>query len=539
MPAIVLVLLLVPLLVLGYRYFGKFLLVYPPAPPTGSGTVRPVDLAWVFLQRFAVLAGGVTVLGAALAAGWGWAPGFLWITAGGLVGGAVYAVVTLRAGGAAGPLPSQPLAHWAGPAATRLFRLLACLVLLALGWLMAGLLGRLLAEQPALVLPLALELGLAGLLAGLARRRPRLAWMAVPAALLLLAWPWILDLPVALEGRLGLRVAGAAWVSLDALLVWGLLGATAAGLLSGGREAGRVQAVMAGVLAAVWVLAVLGALGVGLPHLAAPRYNDSAPAGALPWLLLVLSGGALAGFQGLLGRVSLSGLAGRPPPRLLGFGVVLADMLLAATVLLAVSAGFADGIAWAGAFADWSPLTDPFSALAPLAQGAGTLLRSLGLPGTVADYVTGLTIASLALAGLAGALSALQDLGRAVSAAPWATPLRLRWGSVTAVGLVWIAARHGWMGDAPWQSWLTFGQFAGLALFAAGLAWLGPAWRSVPPLAPAALLVAIALHWALAWQLLVGWRAARLDLLLPALLLLALEAVLAGAVYWNRRRPVT
>lgn len=534
MNAILLVLLLLPLLALGYRYFGKFLSLLLGAA-TEEGRPGAGRLWGLFLQRFAVLAGGTTLLGAALAGGWGWAPAFLWIASGGLLGGAVYAMVVLRAGGGAG-LPPAPLAAWAGPAGLRVFRALALITLLALGWLLATLIGRLLQDQPSLVLPFWSELLLAAVLAGLARRAAAATWLLAPLlALALLAWPLVLDTPLALAGGLEVAAGGTVLLRLDGALAWGLLAACGAALAAGRSRAAALQAVMAGGLGAVLVLAVLAAAAVALPPLAAPRYHDAAQAPVLPWLFLVLAGGAFGGVQGLLARESLGGLAGAPA-RLLGFGVALADMLLALAALLLVTAGFPDGIAWAAAYGDWAPLSDPFSALPPLRAGAAGLLAALGVTAGLAHHAVGLVLASLALAGLVAVLGALQSLLADMLPGGLATPLRLRWWTASAVMGVVLLAAQGWLGTAPWQALLGFQQAVGLALLAAGLAWLAAGWRRAAWLSPAAVLVAVALHWALGWQLVAGWQGGRADLLAPALALLALEAALVAAVGWHRRR---
>jgi carbon starvation protein len=530
---------------LAYRYYAGFIastgfptdaLPQPPALRRGdegefSAAFLPALLAWYF----AVLCGGSTIAGVALASTFGYAPVTLWVVAlSALVAGTFGMGIlwlSLRASGeGVHYLASLVL----DPKSSFAFFFLGLLVLLTLLGVLALLIGETIFRHPQAswsllcFFPAAFAHGRrAGRPAGWYRYLLLAVAVALPAAALVLG----IAAPLRLDGALILDLGETLLVGVNPAGLWATLavGLTlwAAGLPP--SLLSRPHGVFAGGALAMLLLTVLIAVAFDAPPITAPEFHrpaDSAP--ALFMLNLVVGGGAFAGYQALLlaGPVARQ-IADARHVKPVAFGGALAVGFFAIMVVIVIAYWSAQ--AQGGTFA-WTE-----SALqAPIPQwldlfllGAAAALTRIGLPPEWAVTLWSMTLVALMLATLEAGLRALKLMTAdfqqafALRVLRGARPVRV---AATAVLVVlWIMAQRPldtdtWMAFGTLNHWLAL---ACLALLAVALRRGGRS--SAPVMYPLSALLALQL-WSGAYAI---WRWAGAGKWLPLAVSLA-GLLLAG-----------
>jgi carbon starvation protein len=422
------------LLVLAYRWYGRWLAtrVFPldDSEPTPAHVLRdgrdfvPAPPLVVFGHHFASIAGLGPLLGPAIAVIWGWVPALLWIVLGCIFVGAVHDLGCMYSSMRNRARSVADLAHdVAGARARTLFLLFSVFALaLAMGVFVinianlfaprAGGAGG--AQVPEAVLPSAALVGLAlGVGVLFYRYRVSLAKLTLPALLVSLVFVW-LGVQYPITSLFGWELTAPRWTYL--LLGYALVATLLpVWMLLQPRDYLNSFQLFLGM-----GLLATGSV-VGGFTLSAPAFNP-APAGApplFPLLFITIACGAVSGFHSLVASGTTVRQLDRQSHALpIGYGGMLTEGLLATLALLAVAAGL--GEAWQARYPDW--LTAGKDALANFVHGAGTLVSAVGVPLALAKVFVATVAVGFALTTLdTGARLIrynLQELGRAWRLAP-------------------------------------------------------------------------------------------------------------------------
>ena len=446
MSALLILLGVVTLLALAYRWYGRWLTVrvFPldDSEPTPAHTMRdgrdfvPAPLLVAFGHHFASIAGLGPLLGPAIAVIWGWVPALLWIVLGCIFVGAVHDLGCMYSSMRNRARSVADLAYdVAGARARALFLLFGVFALaLAMGVFVINIANLFAsgagdAQVPEAVLPSVALIALA-LVVGVLFYcyRVSLAKLTLPALVASLLFVW-LGVQYPITSLFGWELTVPRWTYL--LLGYALVA----------------------TLLPVWVLlqprdylnSFLLFLGMGLLlagavvggfTLSAPAFNP-APAGApplFPLLFITIACGAVSGFHSLVASGTTVRQLDRQSHALpIGYGGMLTEGLLATLALLAVAAGV--GAEWQSRYPDW--ITAGKGALANFVNGAGVLVSVVGVPLALAKVFVATVAVGFALTTLdTGARLIrynLQELGRAWRFAPLVNPTL---STLLAVGLM-------------------------------------------------------------------------------------------------------
>ncbi len=543
-------------LVLGYRFYSKWLALWlfrldtnystPAQAHADERDFVATDRHVLLGQHFAIVAGATTLTGTGLAIIWGWIPAFLWVVVGTAVAGGIYAIGTLWLG-------VRGDAIYAGVLGQRLylpFFALATVLLTLTNGMLVWLAAELLAAHPAIAAPFWAQLAIALACARALRAAQGRRLLALSLALTLagLATLWLLGkLAFAFSGALNVDLRGRLLVSVDAIVLWVVL------LLVAGYHAARLpvwrwlqpQGYLTALHAGLLLLALLaGVLLTQAPVLAPTFHRPAGGPGAIPWLFVTLTSGAVAGFYLLftLG-VSARQLARETEARYVGYGAALAEGALALGALVVSAAAFANAEQWQAFYASWAAAQDPSALLALFIDGFARLTAVLpvdpGFARSFAAFVVAGLIAVTLEAGVRVQAGLFEKLGQRLLCR------RLTQGRLAvslAIALTAVLALHDAEGRGALAPWPLFGIWnQGLAVLGftlVGLA-LHRQGRGRPTLylfASAALLLVVA-SWALALQLPPWWAEGRWVLLAGGALLLVLEGWLIWEVVRVLRGP--
>ncbi|MEX0836228.1 MAG: carbon starvation protein A, partial [Nitriliruptor sp.] len=400
MPAIIVLVVVLGLFALGYRYYASYLAekVYAldDALPTPAVTMEdgidfvPTNKHVLFGHHFTSVAGAAPIVGPAIAVFWGWVPALLWVVLGTIFAAGVHdfgsIVVSVRnRAQSIGTLTSAVINR----RSRTLFLVIIFFLLTLVNAVFAVVIGNLFVANPGAVIPIVLEIPLAiGLGQYIYRTKtsalvPSLVGVAVLYALILVGNAY----PIELDGVAEMLGVGARTVWIVALFIYAFI-------------ASRIP---------VWVLLqprdyinshqLFIALGViflglliGLDRIVAPAINTGLPEGTpsfFPFLFVTVACGAISGFHSLVASGTTSKqLAKDTDAKYVGYVGALGEGSLALGAILATTAGIA------AVGLDWGELYPDFGT-------AGG--------GAVGNFVAG-------IAGFAGHLGVPEDLGRIFAA---------------------------------------------------------------------------------------------------------------------------
>jgi len=542
MTTVFIVLIAAAVFVLGQRYFARFMAATAFADPDpDTAQAAPV---WAGAARHAAaVAGGTTVAGTAMGAVWGWSPAFLWIVVGTVVvaGTSVMGArwLSLKAGGRS---IAEIAAGLIGMRGALVFAAASLLFLTAVNAVAAVTLGRLLAAQPAAAFALWLQIPLALLLARPLARGGTLALAAGVLAVLAAFVPVLMGArwaPLELDGSIVASIDGTPALRLDPALVWTLtaLGYALVALRRPPASLILPRGVIAAGGGALVVALTVFAVVVAQPDIAAPEINREAQLPAsLPWLLLVLTGGAAGALHGLI-AASGPPAPGEPAPA--GYGAALAVGALATAALVACTAGTALPETWRSTYASWEHVIHPSQMLDVFLAGFAHLAGYLGIDRAFAADLGALALAGLALATLETGLR-LQHrlLDELLPEAPARSHRgrSLAWIAVVLIAAAALAGRHAGSGELVWPLFGAASHLvaaAVLGIVALAVIRLGrPVGGVLVPLAA----VAAGLAWGLVAMIVHGAHTGNVAWTAAAVVLLAAEGWLAAEGIISLRR---
>jgi carbon starvation protein len=392
---------------MAYKLYGGFIaekvLHVEPARPTpahefedGSDYV-PTNRGVLWGHHFTSIAGASPIVGPAIGVIWGWLPALLWVVLGTIFMGAVHdmaaLILSVRHGG-------RSVGELTGGLVSERSRLLFLLIILFLLWLVIAVFALIIANlftmYPATVIPIWSQMVLA-VLVGLAIYRFRMG-IVVPGVIALVIMYGL----IFVGARYPVDLASLGVPAQSAVVVW-------IWIICG-------YALLASILP-VWVLLQprdfinaeqlvvgLGALYCGLllahPQVVAPAVR-LAPEGAplfFPFLFITVSCGAISGFHSLVASgTSSKQLNSERDGRLVGYGGMVAEGVLAVVAVLACVAGFKSPAAWHAHYASWSAAGGLGDKLGAFVEGGKSFIMRLGIPDNVAAAFLGVVIVSFAM----------------------------------------------------------------------------------------------------------------------------------------------
>lgn len=404
---------------LGYRVYSRFLArrVFDlrvdepvPAHTHADGIDYVATPRHVLLgHHYASIAGAAPIIGPAIAVVWGWVPALVWIVLGTVFMGAVHDMATLvlsvrHDGESVGKITERII----GPRARTLFLLIIFALILLVIAVFADAIASLFIAQPGTVIPINFEIIVAVLIGWFCTRKGvKLLWPSIAALVALYAMVWVgIEVPISLHGLFG-DGQKTAWVVL--LLGYGFIASVLpVWVLLQPRDFINSHQLVVGLIA------LIGGLLIANPIIQAPAVRLTVADGPtwFPFLFVTIACGAISGFHGLVASGTTSKqLANAQDARLIGYGGMLGEGVLALIATLAVSAGLAD---WAEHYHGFAAAKG--GGVGAFVNGSATFLMAWGIPAGAAKVVVSVLVVSFAATSLDTGIRIqrfiLEELGR-------------------------------------------------------------------------------------------------------------------------------
>ncbi|WP_017616685.1 carbon starvation CstA family protein [Nocardiopsis gilva] len=547
MPAVVVLLAVLAVFALGYRYYSAYLAkrVYALDPAFVTPAHRysdgvdfvPTNKHIVFAHHFISVAGAAPIVGPAIAVFWGWGPALLWVVLGTVFASGAHdfgsIVVSVRhKGRSIGTLARDVI----GKRARILFLLIIFFLVTMVNAVFAVVIAGLFINTPEAVLSVLITIPLAIGVGQVVYRRRTAALLPSIAALVIVyaCIPLGAQFPITVDPLAQL-------IGVEPLTVWIVLIFTytfcpprlPVWLLLQPRDYINQQQMVLAL--AVIILGVV----VGMDTIAAPLVND-VPADSPSWfplLFITIACGAVSGFHSLVSSgTTAKQLDKETDARYVGYLSSLGEGTLALCSILACTAGVvvlaADPAAqWQVLYADWGSAQG--GAAGKFTEGVANFAGHLGVPVSVGLVFATVVVVSFAATSLDTAVRLqryiIQEISEIVGFKPLARNITLATliAVVIPIGLAMVP------GDfALGTLWLLFGTTnqltAGLALAVIAV-WVTKNGRNpIAILIPLVFLV-IMTSWALVIQL-IGFATSADPL--QAFLLAPLDAVIFALAVW-------
>lgn len=545
--------------VMGYRYYTKFLALgvlrvnkdaSTPAIRRGDGHDLVATDRWVLITNIIAALAIVSILGVAVGVVWGWIPAFLWIVVGTLVAGATFALASLwaslrRSGDSLAGVVYDVTGIWG--ALPMYF--LGVIVLVFVCALTSVLLGQLLQAHPEatwsflslLIIPVLLRRALVA-------QSPLALLIWLNAGIVLFTFGIFLGqwLPLSATGIWRFHIGSFEILHLSNELIWGTM-ALILGYKSIKAPVARVaqpRGAIMGVLLIMVLLLVVAGLVLSPAPLVAPDFQlGSDLPDMFPLLFLVITGGAISGVCALIMTGPMvRQIKHQQDVPMLGYGSMLGVGILAVISLLALCAGFTTQNDWLSIYGTWPDQAALYVWLDLAIIKMARFVAAVGIPLPWAVAAVAAVFAGLALTMLEYALRtlayAVEEFVEDFELKPLFSPhFRER----LAVGIAAIAALWLFQADLGLKHWLMFGLanqlFAGIFLMVLTLILLRMSRSTMFLFLPATFTLVCAV-WGLIWVMIDWWQKQEWPLLLTGCVigLLALLSLVACASAFARVR---
>lgn len=540
MTTILLLIITLGVLVMGYRFYAKFLALgvfrtnvdakTPALRRGGSHDFVASDRFALFADNTAAM-GALALLGVTVAALWGWIPAFLWVVAGTLAIGGAYAFGSLRAslrrsGDSLAGITFDLVGIWGALPLYALGVFLLCFLCA----LMSVLLGQLLHAHPESAWSLLFLL----LIPLLLRRAPAAlttaatwVWVSVGVALFLIGVTLGQWSPLSVSGNLRVSAGSAELFSFPQGLFWTaiILMFSYSSVKAPVTRFFQPKSSVVGIL--ILLLAALVALGLILSAapLVAPDFQlDGELPSLFPLLFLVISGGAVCGIHAMMitGPTVRRIRHQRDAPGI-AYGSMVVVAGLAVLLLLALCAGFGTEEEWRSVYGFWPDQAALYIWLDLAVVKMARFVASCGMPLSWAVGMTAAVVASMILILLEYALRTLayameegvEDFELGFLKGPHYRE-RLAVG-ITAATALWMLQV-----EPSLKHWLLFGLtnqlFAGVFLMVLTVLMTKLSRNTTFLLIPALFMLTVAL-WGLVWLLLDWWQKQEWFLFVTSLIL--------------------
>jgi carbon starvation protein len=174
------------------------------------------------------------------------------------------------------------------------------------------------------------------------------------------------------------------------------------------RPQGYLAALLGALLLAIFFASAL----ITSPPIAAPEFHRAADApGAIPFLFVTLTSGALAGFYLLVANAVAAGqLEREADARFVGYGGALALGAAALSAVIAGSVAFRSTEEWQAFYASWVGLADVHRLLTLYVDTVARTTAGLGLDAVFLRHLGAVTVVGLLVAALDAGLRAQRRL---------------------------------------------------------------------------------------------------------------------------------
>lgn len=385
---------------LAYSFYAKYLsekiFALDPARKTpahsrfDSVDFVPTRPPVLFGHHFASIAGLGPILGPAIGVIYGWLPALLWVVLGTIFLGAVHdlgtLVVSLRHDGRTiGDLTEDLM----GKRAKILFVILIFFVLaLAMGVFCLVISGLFAKERPEAVIP-TLSLILIAMAIGTAvyKFKARLLPATIIGVMLMLATVYVgILVPVK-------NITPSQWTY--SLLIYAFIASVLpVWLLLQPRD----------YLNSFELYLAVGLLMLGVivlhPPIVAPVLHDAQNSPPVfPFLFILIACGAISGFHNLVSSgTTARQLAGEKDARIIGYGGMTAEGVVALLAIVACTAAVGDKAEWLKSYADFNSANE--ATLNVFVHGAGALLASYGVPRAFGETFISVVVVAFAMTTL-------------------------------------------------------------------------------------------------------------------------------------------
>jgi len=389
---------------LAYRYYSKFIAdkifrlsddeVTPAHEKNDGIDFVPSNKHVLFGHHFASIAGAAPIIGPAIAIFWGWLPAIIWVVLGTIFMGAVHdfsaLVISVREKGrSVGDLAGTLVNH----RARTLFLLIVYFLIFFVIAVFAYAIASLFVAFPASVLPVNFQIVVAVIIGFLFYRKGvPILWPSILALISLYVMIWVGTLvPIDIPAIFGSQIV--TWIVLlliysfiaSVLPVWTLLQP---------RDYINGHQLILG----------LGLLFIGLliahPQMQAPAINHNAKGGVplFPFIFVTIACGAISGFHGLVSSGTTSKQLNKmKDARMIGYGGMLGEGVLAMIATLAVAAGISRGD-WLTHYETWDMAAQ--GGITNFVHGASTFLDALHIPTVFGDTLISVIVISFAATSL-------------------------------------------------------------------------------------------------------------------------------------------
>ncbi len=354
----------------------------------------PTPKVVLFGHHYASIAGAAPIIGPAIAVVWGWLPAMIWVVLGTVFMGAVHDFATLVLSMRhEGKSVGQVSASIIGPRARPLFLLVIFFLIMVVIAVFAKAIATLFVAQPGTVVPINFQIVVALAMGWLCyKKRIKLLVPSLVALFVLYAMVAVgVRVPLSLAPLVGAENEHLTWVVL--LLIYSFVAAVMpVWALLQPRDYINSHQLFVGLFALV-----LGIL-VAQPTITAPAF--AVPPGdaplMFPFLFVTIACGAISGFHGLVASGTTSKqVSHATDTRMIGYGGMLGEGLLAMLATLAVSAGLAD---WASHYHSFAAAAK--GGISAFVVGASSFLVPLGIPQAPAQVVVAVMVISFAATSL-------------------------------------------------------------------------------------------------------------------------------------------
>jgi len=326
-------------------------------------------------HHYTSIAGAAPIIGPSVAVIWGWFPALFWIVFGTIFIGAVHdfgaLVLSARKDG-------HTMGELAASVVSPRVRILFQIIIYFLIWIVLAVfafaIGILFHRYQASVIPVNFEI-IVALIIGF-RFRKKKGGILIPSVIALIALyamvPVGIAYPVSLEAIVGPEGNPVTLWAVILLIYAAIASLMPVWMLLQPRDYINSHQLIVG----------LGALIIGLivmnPEMNAPAINLN-PEGApplFPIIFVTIACGAISGFHGLVGSGTTSKQLNKmKDARVIGYGGMLGEGVLAMIATLAIAAGLPD---WNTQYASWN--SSGINAISNFVVGAGSFLEALSLP---------------------------------------------------------------------------------------------------------------------------------------------------------------
>jgi carbon starvation protein len=471
-----------------YHTYGKFLgrklfkldtnAVCPSVALRDDIDFVPTQKSILFGHHFTSIAGTGPIVGPAIAVIWGWVPAMIWILVASIFMGAVHdfgsLVVSLRNQG-------RSIGDIASDIINKRVRTLFLLIIFFELWIVVAIFGVVIALVftlfPYAVIPLWLEIPIAMWLGYMVYNKglPHLPLSIIAVTLMYITVIIGAYVPIEMPAVFGINPI-ACWVIV--LLIYAYIASTlpVQTLLQPRDYINSHQLFIA------LSLILLGLL-FSRPDMVAPSVNLS-PEGAppiIPMMFVIIACGAISGFHSLVSSGTTSKQCDSESNSLyIGYGGMLLEGLLAASVLVACGAGIGLGLtkgditltgvaAFNDHYSSYGAASGLGANIEAFVAGSANMIKSLGIPVQITMTIMGVFVVSFAATTLDTATRLQRYIIGELSTA-WGAPVLARRhpATIIAVGTALILAFYNGSGQGALTLWPLFGSvnqlLAGLAL---------------------------------------------------------------------------